>query len=568
MKNIMLKFLGLFAAATMLFACSEEFLTQAPQGSLNEATLANEVGVNASLISAYSVLDGWAETWGLGATWPQSGSNWIWGSVISDEAYKGSESGDQIEAQQLELFQWSPGNPYFDAKFKILYEGIARSNATLNLLSGAVEAGESFSNPSGLEAEAKFLRAHYHFDGYKLWKNVPYIDETVREYRVSNAADIMPQIQADFQFAVDNLPVDQSAVGRATKGGAQAYLGKTFLYEGKYAEAKAQFDAVVNSGKYALQPCFHDPFTVEGENGSEMVLSIQASVNDGTSEGQNGNFADRLNYPNGGGTFSCCGFHQPSQNLVNSHRVDANGLPLLESFNDADAPEATGADSDPIDPRVDWTVGRDNVPYLTYGNHGPDWIRARSFAGPYSPKKFIHDPGENAEVSWSNQQLSAVNMPLIRYADVLLMLAECEVELGNLERARELVNLIRERAGNCAQGPDGGAVPIDDPSITWANYEVGTYDAAWTDQGVAREAVRMERKIELALEGHRFFDLRRWGVAQQVMTDYLSVESNKRDYLKTATAWDSKFELYPLPSIQIELSKIDGVPQLQQNPGY
>lgn len=568
MKKIIFKIVGFFAAATLLFACSEEFLTQAPQASLNEETLGNAEGVNASLISAYSLLDGWADTWGLGAPWPQSGSNWIWGSVMSDEAYKGSESGDQIEAQQIELFQWAPGNPYFDAKFKVVYEGISRSNATINLLNSAQGNGAEISNPEEITAEARFLRAHYHFDAYKLWKNIPFLDETITEFRVSNEIDVLPLIQADFQFAIDNLPVDQSAVGRATKGSAQAYLGKTLLYDGKFSEAKAQFDAVVNSGKYALQPCFHDPFTVEGENGTEMVLSIQASVNDGTSEGNNGGFGDRLNYPNGGGTFSCCGFHQPSQNLVNSHRVDANGLPLLTSFNDADAAEALGTDGEGIDPRVDWTVGRDNVPYLTYGNHGPEWIRARSFAGPFSPKKFIHDPGENTEVSWSNQQLSAVNIALIRYADVLLMLAECEVELGNLERARDLVNMIRERAGACAQGPDGTAVPIDDPGITWANYQVGTYDDAWTDANVAREAVRMERKIELALEGHRFFDLRRWGVAQQVMTDYLAVESTKRDYLATATAWDSKFELYPLPSIQIELSKIDGVPALKQNPGY
>jgi len=455
MKKIMFRFLGIFVAATLLVACSEEFLTQPPQGSLNEETLGNEAGVNASLISAYSILDGWGETWGLGAAWPQSGSNWIWGSVVSDEAYKGSESGDQIEAQQLELFQFTPGNPYFDAKFKILYEGIARSNATLKLLNKATAAGEVINNPEGITAEARFLRGHYHFDAWKMWGNIPYLDETVTEFRASNEGDATVNIEADFQFAVDNLPATQSAIGRATKGSAQAYLGKLYLYQGKYSEAKSQFDAVVNSGNYALQPCFHDPFTVEGENGSEMVFSVQASVNDGTSEGQNGNFGDRLNYPNGGGTFSCCGFHQPSQNLVNSHRVDANGLPFLGSFNDTDAPEATGTGVDPIDPRVDWTVGRDNVPYLTYGNHGPDWIRARSFAGPFSPKKFIHDPGENQEVSWSNQQLSAVNISLIRYADVLLMLAECEVELGNLERARDLVNMIRERAGACAQGPDG-----------------------------------------------------------------------------------------------------------------
>lgn len=565
MKNIMYKFLGLFMVATLVVACGDEFLNQPPQGSLDEVTLSNQAGVDAALISAYSMLDGWAENWGsISSPWPASGSNWIWGSVLSDEAYKGSEPGDQLPTQQLELFQWAPGNAYFDDKFKILYEGIARSNATINLITTA----EGVSDPVGATAEARFLRAHYHFDAWKIWKNIPFYSESDIDFREANTTDPLPEIEADFDFAIANLPADQAAIGRVTKGAAQAYLGKVKLYQGQYAEAKTLFDAVVNSGKYALQPCFHDPFTVEGENGSEMVFSVQASVNDGTSEGQNGNFGDRLNYPNGGGTFSCCGFHQPSQNLVNSHRVDANGLPLLGSFNDADASEAVGTDGEAIDPRVDWTVGRDNVPFLAHGVHTPDWIRARAWAGPYSAKKFIHDPGEEQSVSWSNQQLSAINIALIRYADVLLMLAECEVELGNLERARDLVNMIRARAGACAQGIDGGAVAIDDPAITWANYEVGTYEAAWTDANVARQAVRMERKIELALEGHRFFDLRRWGIAQEVMTDYLAVESTKREYLKEANGWDSKFELFPLPSVQIELSKVDGVPQLQQNAGY
>ncbi|MBK9492271.1 MAG: hypothetical protein IPO07_28405 [Haliscomenobacter sp.] len=206
------------------------------------------------------------------------------------------------------------------------------------------------------------MRGHYHFDAWKIWKNVPYYTEADEDFRKPNTADIVPNIMQDFTYAIDNLPETQSAVGRATKGAAQAYLGKLHLYTGDYGKAKEQFDAVVNSGKYALLPCFHDVFTEANENGSEMIFSIQASVNDGTSEGQNGNFADRLRYPNGGGTFSCCGFHQPSQNLVNSHKVDANGLPFITTFNNADATA-----SDPLDPRVDWTIGRDDVPFLVYG---------------------------------------------------------------------------------------------------------------------------------------------------------------------------------------------------------
>ncbi|MEK7255037.1 MAG: RagB/SusD family nutrient uptake outer membrane protein, partial [Bacteroidota bacterium] len=456
MKKNIFRLLAAAVFGAMLFfvACSEDFLDSPAQGALDEGTLANQKGVEATLISAYSMLDGWNDDWGtFSPPWGAAGSNWVWGSVTTDEAYKGSEPGDQGEIQQIELYQWAPGNVYFNVKFRALYEGIARSNATIKLMQSVSDLNEA----SRIEGEARLLRGHYHFEAWKMWKNVPYYTEADEDFRKANNEDITPNIQADFQFAIDNLPVDQNAIGRVTKGAAQAYLGKLLLYKGDYSKAKEQFDAVVSSGKYALSPCFHDIFTTALENGSEMVFSIQASVNDGDGNGSNGNFADRLNHPHGGSPFGCCGFHQPSQNLVNSHKVDANGLPMPATFNGSDV-----ADTDPVDPRLDWTVGRDGVPFLDWGTHDPTWIRARSWAGPYSSKKFIHGKGQQSTVGWSNVQLSPVNLPFIRYSDVLLMLAECEVELNNLERARELVNMIRSRAASCAQGAAGGAVPIDD----------------------------------------------------------------------------------------------------------
>ena len=561
-KTIKLIFL-LTIPAMVWLACSEEFLNFPAQGSLDEGTLANNDGVEAALISAYSMLDGWNNDWGtFNPPWPAAGSNWIWGSVTSDDAYKGSDPGDQQEIQILELFEWAPGNEYFNIKFQALYEGISRGNAALKLMANADDVRE----PARVEGEVRFLRGHYHFDAWKLWKNVPYIDETVTEFRQPNTADIIPNIISDFEYAIETLPVTQDQVGRATKGAAQSYLGKVYLYTGEHDKAKALFDQVVNSGTYSLQPCFHDIFTSAGESGPEHIFSIQGSVNDGSGGSENGMFADRLNHPHGGSPFGCCGFHQPSQNIVNAHKVDANGLPYLDkSYNDADVELA-----DQVDPRLDWTVGRDDVPFLTWGTHEPAWIRNRAWAGPYSHKKFIHNPDEISSVGWSNIQLSPVNIPIIRYADVLLMLAECEVELGNLERARELINMIRTRAGACAQGPDGNATTdINDPGITWADYEIGTYDQAWTDQATAREAVRMERRLEMAMEGHRFFDLRRWGIAADVINnDYLPKEKTRRNYLEASAGYQSKHDLFPLPSVQIELSKVDGVAQLQQNPGY
>ena len=135
MKKITYSLLLIALSGVLFFACSEDFLNAPPQGSLDEGTLGNQQGVEAALISAYSMLDGWNDDWGtFNPPWGGAGSNWIWGSVPSDEAYKGSEPGDQLEVQLIELFQWAPGNNYLNVKFQALYEGIARSNATIKLM--------------------------------------------------------------------------------------------------------------------------------------------------------------------------------------------------------------------------------------------------------------------------------------------------------------------------------------------------------------------------------------------------------------------------------------------------
>ncbi|MEL6123378.1 MAG: RagB/SusD family nutrient uptake outer membrane protein, partial [Bacteroidota bacterium] len=172
-------------------------------------------------------------------------------------------------------------------------------------------------------------------------------------------------------------------------------------------------------------------------------------------------------------------------------------------------------------------------------------------------------------------QVSAINYNIIRYADVLLMLAEAEVETGNLEAARALVNQVRERAGGCAQGATQIEVAIDDPEITWATYSVGTYDAPWTDANAARDAVRLERRLELAMEGHRMYDLRRWGILPQTMNAFFAANNArseddplKRRYLSEAFNVEGKHQAFPLPGVQVDLSEVEGTPMLQQNPGF
>ncbi|MBK9492270.1 MAG: hypothetical protein IPO07_28400 [Haliscomenobacter sp.] len=154
MKKIKFTILGIALLVGLFVACSDDFLDVAPQASLDEGTLGNQQGVEATLISAYSMLDGWNDDWGsFGIPWGAAGSNWIWGSVPSDEAYKGSEPGDQLEIQLVELFQWAPGNGYLNFKFLALYEGIARSNATIKLM----KKSEGITDQERIEAEARFF---------------------------------------------------------------------------------------------------------------------------------------------------------------------------------------------------------------------------------------------------------------------------------------------------------------------------------------------------------------------------------------------------------------------------
>ena len=545
----------------LLFACSEDFLNRPAQGNLDATTLANQAGVEGNLISAYALLDG---------NMSGGGSNWKLGSVSSDDAYKGSEPGDNQAATDIELYQWSTGNADgdFNATWGIEYDGISRCNATLNLLM-TVE-GIPQSDQDRIKGEALFLRAWYHFELYKFFGNIPYYTETDVDFRKTNVGvDVLALCIADLNEAISLLPETQAQVARVNQWTAKALKGKVEVWQEDWGSAVTTLRDVVNNGPFALEDNYHFVFDVAHNNGPETVLAFQASVNDGNPNGDNGNAMDRLNYPHSGSPFGCCGFHQPSQNLVNAFKVDANGLPFLDgSWNDTEFDETT----DFVDPRLDWTVGRDGVPFMDWGLHEAGWIRDRAWAGPYSIKKTVYEQASGAasSVGWAPYQLNSLNRHLLRFGDVMLLLAEAEIHAGSLDNARDLINQIRTRAAAGAQGPDGGpmVVPIDDASITWANYRVGTYPAAGWDATTAMAALKMERRLELGMEGHRLFDLRRWGDAITVLNDYIAVESTRRNYLTAAFPFEEKHMLFPLPTTQVELSKVEGEDRLVQNPGW
>jgi len=573
-KNIK-QILGVVAVlVVILVSCGKDFLNTEPYGSVNSALLAtSSKGANALLIAAYSNLDGFSG-WDNGSPWGGAASNWTFGSIVGGDAVKGSEAGDQPDITPLEKHTVDANNPYLDGKWRNYYDGISRVNQALRALNGLNAAAISASEKSTRIAEAKFLRAWFHYDLWRIFRNVPYIDETVVDPRIGNAADITPKLEKDLLDAVAGLPVTQPEAGRVTKGAAQAVLGMLYMWKKNYSGAKAQFDAIVASNRYALNAKYHDNFNADTRNTKEGILEVQQSVNDGTTD--NGNNGDVLNFPYNGGPAGCCGFHQPSQDLVNAFKVDANGLPLLDTYNAEDFKSDDGIKSadafypdtvNAVDPRLDWTVGRRGVPYLDWGRHpGSIWIRDQSYGGPYAPIKNTHYKRQQdakvvvAASGWTSGY-NANNLKLIRYSDVLLQLAEAEVELGNLSRALQLVNQVRARAANPA-----GFVPSDG-GPKFAVYNVGLY-TSFPNKDYAVKAVRFERRLELGMEGHRFFDLVRWGVVASVKAKYFETEGRKRTYLRGSTFTTGKHEIFPLPQKAITQSAKDGAPTLKQNNGY
>lgn len=575
----------LILSAGSMYAC-KDFLSEAaqPEGSLSEATLRNRTGVEGTLIATYRALDCTNST---SSNWGCAASDWVWASVTSDDAYKGSEASDQPPINDIEAYHWSTADAesYLNNKWQAAYEGIVRANSTIRLLKAVRAASPleiSDADAKGIEGEAIFLRAHFHFEAYRLWGNIPYYRETDTDFRKENltSANVVTELLKDLDAAIGLLPETPrfGQSGRVTKWAAKAYKGRVQVYAGQYGAALATLRDVRDNGPYALEASFDRVWSgfQDFTNGKETILAYQASANDGEPNGNNANYGERLNFPHSGSHFGCCGFHQPSQNLVNFYRVDANGLPLALTDANWNASDATftSANLAPVDPRLDWTVGRDGVPYKDWGPHAPGWIRAPAYGGPYSPKKNAHEKASGAEatVGWAPGQENSVNIHIFRYADMLLLLAEANVEAGSLEEARTIVNQIRTRAAQRAQGPGNDrasiAVPLNDPSITWATYKIGLYTTPFASQSAARTAVRYERRLELAMEGQRFFDLRRWGIADQTLNAYLAAEKSRRLYLAAAEAFSSRHNLYPIPAIQVELSKVNGSPKLKQNTGW
>lgn len=565
--------------------CSKKFLDYSPQGALGDEVLASPNGVNQLLIGAYAALTG-QDHWGLalggGTAWATPPSNWIYGSCFGGEAQANGTSWILV-----------PTNPFFGDKWKADYEGVTRCNNVIRI-AGKTQ-GIKPADMTNILGQARFLRAYYYFDLKKMFNMVPWVDETTTDFKQPNDKDIWPFITADLQFAFANTAETQSETARANKWAAAALLAKAYLYQKKYDSAKTYFDQVIGGGKtsggykYALNQNFNDNFKPEKEiNNAEVVFTVAMASNTGNGSIATANQGDMLNYPINS-PFNCCGNFQPTIDMVNSFRTDAiTGLPYPDDYNSSAhavksdlgiaAKDPFTPDAGTVDPRLDWTAGRRGIPYLDWGlMPGSTWMWSQTGTGPFVNKKRVYWQATRDKYydgnSWAPG--SAVNYNVISFSDVLLMAAECEAQLSHPDKAQEYVDSVRTRAGHTSgfvYKYNDNANPLGGFSATpAANYLVKPYPAgafAGGGKDYALKAIYFERKLELGEEGHRFFDLVRWGVADQVLNAFYAFESQYTTELTGITFTPNKNEYFPIPQVEIDNTTVGGKPTLKQNPGY
>jgi hypothetical protein len=555
------------ASSLLMMASCSKFLNYSPKGTVTATDLNTPTAADQMVIAAYASLgnSGWGNP---------IGSMWVWGSIRSDEAFKGGGAiTDQGQYNQYEQYnQITTDMPQTDLEWNTLFAGVARANAALRVIDKLPLS--EYPNKLERQAECRFLRGHFYFLLKEMFKWVPYADENVsvdslplvsnRQYSNDSLWD---KIAEDFQFAADNLPAVQTNIGRPTKYAADAYLAKVRLYQAyqqndndnqvtsintqDLEDVVALTDSVIQSGQYRLESNYEDNFTLEGENGLESIFAIQYSINDGTQIGRL-DMDDGLNY-SVSTLYGCCSFHIPSQNMVNVFKTDADGLPEIGYFNDTSLLTESDFMTYGIDPRLDWTCAIPGHPFKGQSNviFDSSWVRVPQIYGYHDCMKEIlpaNSPGLKKIGPFFG---SSKNIDILRYDDVLLWKAEALIQLGRQDEALPLINMIRERAANSTNGLQlpGGAFT--------SNYRVSDYkpgiNCEWT-QAYAFKALQFERRLEFGMEGTRFFDLVRWGIAAQTLNDYIAVERTRFNFLQNAQFTKGRDEYLPIPQAEINLT--------------
>lgn len=616
-----MKKLFIYSAMTALLtlgssSCSD-FLDVKPVGAVREENLSNQEGVDQLVTGMYAKMHD-------NSYFEATLSNYAYGDVMGGSANKGSTFQDQPDFTSLETFTFTTDNGYLNVKWKKCYNGVFFANNVIKIADLAKEElsatdGQSKDYYTETIAQARFFRGFWHFEVVKLFgAAVPYVDDAAMKENVNppisnvdesgNYIYIWDKIIDDLQYAYENLPdtwpVDK---GRVNKWAAGALLAKVKMYQsspydGKngtqnlWSEVKSLLEEIMTNGKdnngtkFKLADTYEELY-IAGESDwtGESVFDIQMAITGTVEETSSINGPWHIGFNGALGTGGW-GFYQPSYDLVNSHIVDEKGLPKTDGSY-KNVPALTTLDENNIphtdltvytDPRIDVSTGRFNTPFWdwTIPSSLDGWVRDYSNGGPYLNKKNIPrkaDKGNLSIITVTNS--SAKNFHLIRYADVLLWYAEALIETGNPQEAGKYINQVRARAANGyvkAADPDNGMAEttssyvLDDkvngktlPNAA-GNYRIGLYpDSQFATKESATQALRWERKIEMALEGHRWYDLARWGIIADELNSFISYEKNF--FLKYANSvYNPKWCILPIPLNEIQ--KMDGL--LVQNENW
>lgn len=540
-----------------------------PQATLTQDEVKNPEYIDNVLISAYA---------GLVSIEDMNASFSLWNyDTRSDDAYVGGS--DFSDGEPFHRLERSTGVMTTDWPFSSIwnrfYNYLSRVSLSLDILASADQENATIKQRT---AEMKFLRAYGHFQLKRLFKKIPFVNKlNMEEEDYNNLSNTeytndegWQQIINDLEDAYAVLPIVQAEKGRPTKAACAAFLAKVYLYKA-YRQDDANSNQVtgINSDDlqkvveytnpalysgYGLEPDLHNNFRPEEqyENGKESLWAIQYSKNDGTVYG-NLNFSYRLIVPCIPKVHdSGCDFYKPSHNLVSAYRTNSDGLPLLDNFA---AVDYTVGSNQTVDPRLFVTVGVPGTPYMF--NPGfmmaetNAWSRSGGTFGYFVSLKQNVDPSLTDSYLYlcDSQWASSMNRIVFRYADVLLMRAEAQAQLGQTADAIALVNQVRNRAN----GMITNSVVSNYPTKYGVHYAVGKYNGSYS-KDEAMKIIKMERRLELAMESERFFDLVRWGDAATVLNKFYSIESEKMNFLSGSQFTANKNEYLPVPYEQMAAS--------------
>lgn len=559
----------------VLAACSGSFLDYTPKGTISGNNLNTPENINKLIIAAYSSLgnDHWTvpfETlWGMG-------------DVRSDNAYKGGGGqGDIPDLNKAELFTFiTPVLGRIDGLWSRLYVGISRVDEALKALNEINV--KKLPKKKEREAEMHFLRGHYFFKLKILFKHIPYFDASVPKDSlkfISNveytSQELWNKIADEFRFAAKYLPATQSQVGRPTKWAAKAYLAKTLLFSA-YVQNKHNQVVSINKDKlkkvvqlvnevvphYSLENDMSKNYLWKFENSTKgAIWAIQRSIRDGTPNGRV-DMGEGVNYPMNA-EYGCCWIHIPSQNLVNAFKTNKSGLPEFNGYANTNMVDSLDFWSNTVDPRLDITVGIPGHPWKQQPTniYEKTWARTPQIYGYYSSMKEAQRPDCPCLRKVGPFYADSKNDVVLRLDNVLLWKAEALIQLGRQNEALPIINRIRKRTRNSKSKlkyKNGHYV---------SNYHIGLYkpgiNCTWT-QDYAMKALRWERRLEFAMEGQRFFNLVRWGIADSVLNNYFKNEQKIHSFLSEGHFTKGRDEYLPIPQNQINFTH--GL--YKQNPGW